>query len=206
MTDLLLMPLERELNRRIASSETASQALGDLEGRVLEIRIIGAPFGLYLTAMEGRLAIDRHFEGTADASVVGSVVAMGRLAGGEGTAAVREGQVRFLGDGEVAEQFQVLLDAARPDWEEELSRLTGDVVAHQVGDAVRALREFGRRSLERAGRDLGGALQGDSGGLAQHHAVAAFADEVDRLRDDVARLEARIQRLERLRGDPGQST
>lgn len=206
MTDFLLTPLERELNRRIAASETASRALADLEGRVLEIRVTGAPFGLYLTAMAGQLAIDRHFEGTPDASVVGSVVAMGRLASGEGAAAVREGQVRFLGDGEIAEQFQVLLNAARPDWEEELSRLTGDVIAHQIGESVRAMGTLARRSLAQASHDVGAYLQEDTGTLAGRADVTGFADDVDRLRDDVARLEARISRLERLRGASGQTT
>ncbi len=206
MTDFLLSPLERELNRRIAGSEIASSALADLEGRVLEIRITGAPFGLYLTAMANQLGIDRHFEGTPDASVVGSVVAMGRLASGEGSAAVREGQVRFLGDGEVAEQFQVLLEAARPDWEEELSRLTGDVIAHQVGESIRALRAFARRNLSQAGRDVGAYLQTETRTLAGREDVRRFADEVDRLRDDVARLDARLSRLERLRGGSGPTT
>ena len=38
------------------------------------------------------------------------------------------------GDAEIAEGFQELLRAARPDLEEELSRQIGDVAAHQVGN------------------------------------------------------------------------
>ena len=40
-------------------------------------------------------------------------------------------------DPDVAAKFQALLDYARPDPEDELSRVIGDVAAHQVGEAAR---------------------------------------------------------------------
>jgi ubiquinone biosynthesis protein UbiJ len=197
MTDLLLQRLEGDLNRRIADSETASALLMELEGRSLAIQVTGAPFTLYLTAMPGRLAVDRRLDGLPDASLEGSVVAMAQLAGGDARDTLRRGQVRFGGDGEVGERFQALLEAARPEWEEELSRLTGDVAAHHLGQGLRTLQEFGRRGMQRIGREMADYLQQDQGQVASREDVAGFVDAVDRLRDDVARLEARLERLAR---------
>jgi ubiquinone biosynthesis protein UbiJ len=195
MSDLLFKRLEGELNRRIDASETASALLGELTGRSFAIRVPGAPFTLYLVATPGRLGLDSSLEGTADASVEGSVIAMGRLAMGDGAAAIREGMVRFGGDAEVAEQFQLLLQAARPDLEDELSRFTGDIAAHHIGEGLRSLREFGSRFAGSMGRNLGEYLQEETRELVNSIEVEEFCEDVDRLRDDLARLEARLARL-----------
>ena len=44
----------------------------------------------------------------------------------------------MTGDTDIAEQFRDLLRFATPDLEEELSRLVGDPLAHQAGNAARA--------------------------------------------------------------------
>ena len=195
--DLLLRRIETDLARRTGASETATALLAELEGRSLAIIVSGAPFALYLTAMPGRLAVDTELDGVADATVEGSLVAMARLASGGGGKAIREGGVRFGGDAEVAEQFWKLLQAARPDWEDELSRLTGDVAAHHIGETVRALRAFGGRVADTMSRNVAEYLQEESRDLVNRIEVEEFFADVDRLRDDAARLEARLNRLAR---------
>ena len=46
-----------------------------------------------------------------------------------------------------------MLDLARPDWEEELSRQVGDVAAHQIGNAARHFVRWARESAETLSRD-----------------------------------------------------
>lgn len=203
MADLLLRRLEGDLNRRIADSETASALLRELAGHTLAIEVTGAPFTVYLTAMPGRLAVDDSLDGQPDASLEGSAVALAGLATGDARDTLRRGQVRFGGDGEIGGRFQALLEAARPDWEDELSRLTGDVAAHHIGQGLRGLQALGREGLERLGRQVADYLQADDGELARREEIEAFLDAVDRLRDDVARLEARLERLARRRGAAG---
>ncbi|MCC5869136.1 MAG: SCP2 sterol-binding domain-containing protein [Gammaproteobacteria bacterium] len=203
ISETLLRRIEADLERRIAASETATSLLAQLEGRSLAIMLDGAPFAVYLTAMPGRLAVDTELDEPADARVEGSLVAMVRLAAsGGGSTAVRDGGVRFGGDAEIAERFWKLLEAAKPDWEDELSRLTGDVAAHHIGETLRALQAFGGRVASSMGRNLAEYLQEETRELVNRIEVEEFCEDVDRLRDDVARLEARLERLARLRGEP----
>jgi len=196
---LWLQPLERHLNRRIGESASASARLASLEGRELGITVHGAPVGLRLAVRDDRLLVHTGAgtETPPDAEVSGSVVALAQLATGAGAGLLRDGSVTIRGDAEVAQAFQALLEAARPDWEDELSRLTGDVAAHQLGRGVRAVRDFGTRVAGSLAHSLGDYLQHESRDLVARDEVAEFSAGVDRLRDDLARLEARVARLRR---------
>lgn len=206
ISDLVLRRIEADLERRIAASETATSLLSQLEGRSLAIMLDGAPFALYLTAMPGRLAVDTELDEVADARVEGSLVAMARLAAsGGGSTALRDGGVRFGGDAEIAERFWKLLEAAKPDWEDELSRLTGDVAAHHIGETLRALQAFGGRVASTMGRNIAEYLQEETRELVNRVEVEEFCEDVDQLRDDIARLEARLNRLTRARSEPPES-
>jgi ubiquinone biosynthesis protein UbiJ len=82
------------------------------------------------------------------------------------------------------------------DREEQLSRLTGDVIAHQLGNTARrtasALRH-GRRTLE---QDLGEYLQEELRLLPTRIETENFSTDVSRLVMDTDRLAARIRRLQ----------
>ena len=198
IAEFLLRRIESDLERRIHASETATSLLDELEGRSLAVILEGTQLTFYLTAMPGRLAVDTSIDELPDARVEGSLFAMARLAAsGGGSEALRNGGARFGGDPEIAERFWKLLQAARPDWEDELSRLTGDVAAHHIGETLRALQAFGGRVTSSIGRNVAEYLQEETRELVNRVEVDAFFEDVDRLRDDVARLEARLKRLAR---------
>ena len=84
------------------------------------------------------------------------------------------------------------------DWEEHLSRLTGDIIAHQIGNTVRGLFRWGERSAEHLGQDAADYLQEETDILPVPWEVEGFIEEVDTLRSDIDRLEARVKRLQRM--------
>ena len=91
------------------------------------------------------------------------------------------------------------------DWEEHLSRLVGDVVAHEVGGAARAARAFGRRAGRTAEQNLREYLQEEARLLPTRYELKELLDAVDVLRDDVERLAARVERLRRRAGGAGEA-
>jgi ubiquinone biosynthesis protein UbiJ len=103
---------------------------------------------------------------------------------------------RIEGDAALAESLGQVLKTLRWDAAEDLSRVLGDPLAERM---------VGAASQVAAGvRDLGGRMASaigeyaadEAGVLLRPAAVAALGDEVDALRDDAARLEKRIARLE----------
>jgi ubiquinone biosynthesis protein UbiJ len=118
------------------------------------------------------------------------------LAGPRAEGAIRGGGVRIEGDAEVAQHFRELLAEAQPDFEEELSRVIGDVAARQVANFARGLLDWGRKASGSFAGSVAEFLQEEGRDLPTRTEVDEFLAGVDRVRDDAERLEARLARLE----------
>ena len=202
MNSELLRPLERALNRQIAASGRARALLADLDGRSMELRFAATPIRIRLAATADALSVRPAADEPADAVIEGTPLSFLRLATGEAMQSIRAGGMDVRGDAEIAEGFRRLLDASRPDLEEELSRVTGDVAAHYLARFARDALDFGRRAGDAFARNLGEYLTEESRDLPVRLEVEEFLAGVDRLREAVDRLETRIAAAERSRGAP----
>ncbi len=191
-----LSPLESLLNRNIAGSVAARGLCKRLEGRVLALRFTGLPLSISFRCDGERLTLDTVQPQTASATLSGTPLSFMQLAGAAPEVALRSGAVHIEGDAEVAQTFSELLKAARPDLEEELSRVIGDVAAHQVGNAARSVLEFGRRASDTFAQNVAEYLQEEGRDLPTRIEADEFIVGVDKLRDDVERLAARLTLLE----------
>jgi ubiquinone biosynthesis protein UbiJ len=191
-----LSPLESVLNRNIAGSAQARQLCKRLEGKVLALHMTGLPLSLFFRSDGERMTIDTADADPPAATLSGTPLAFLRLAGPQPEAAIRGGSIHIQGDAEVAQSFSELLKAAQPDLEEELSRVIGDVAAHQVGNVARTALGFGRKAIDTLTQNIGEYLTEEGRDLPTRVEADEFFADVDKLRDDVARLEARIAHLE----------
>ena len=194
---MLLGRLESILNRSLSESRRAQALCRQLDGRVVSLSVLGTPLAFSLKAGGGRLELASRHEGTVDASLSGTPIALLTLAGPKAEGALRGGGVRIEGDAEVAQKFRELLSQAQPDFEEELSRLVGDVAARKVANAARGLLGWGRKATDSIATNVVEYLQEEGRDLPTRIEVEEFLEGVDRLRDDAERLEARLVRLER---------
>lgn len=193
---MLIERLQEVLSRGIADSRRAQALCRQLDGRVMSLAAVGTPLTLYFLAREGRIALSTRHEGSTDASLSGTPVALLALAGAGAEGALRGGGVRIEGDAEIAQRFRELLALARPDFEEELARVIGDVGARRVANAARGLLAWGRRTSGALAQDVVEYLQEEGRDLPTRIEVEEFLDSVDRLRDGAERLDARLARLE----------
>jgi ubiquinone biosynthesis protein UbiJ len=196
----LLRPFERLLNRNIAASGRARALLAELAGRSMEVRFTATPLRIRLAASPEALSVVPAGEEAADAVIEGTPLAFLRLASGDAAQSIRAGGMEVRGDAEIAEGFRRLLDAARPDLEEELSRLTGDVPAHYAARFAREALDFGRRAGDTLARNFAEYLTEESRDLPVRLEAEEFIEDVDRLRESVDRLEARVAAVERTKG------
>jgi len=105
--------------------------------------------------------------------------------------------VHISGDAEIAARYRELLELARPDWEEELSRLIGDLPARRVSVAAQAALWWARGFVRSTQANIAEYLQEESRALVSRPEVQEFLGQVDVLRETADRVEARIARLER---------
>jgi ubiquinone biosynthesis accessory factor UbiJ len=192
-----LTPFEALLNRNIANSTAAQRACRKLEGKSLTIVLSGTPLHFTLKSLGDRISVAAAADVSANAKLRGTPLSLMRLMR-ERTAGSTQ-NVYIEGDAEVVQTYADLLHAAQPDLEEELARLVGDVAAHQIGEAARSLLRFGERARDTFARNVAEFLQEESRDLVTRTEADEFVRDVDTLRDDVERLSARIDRLERTR-------
>jgi ubiquinone biosynthesis accessory factor UbiJ len=200
---MLLERLEEALNRNVADSRKAQALCRQLDGRVVSLAVTGTPLEFYFKAQDGRLSLSPRHDGTADAILSGTPIALLALAGPRAEGALRGGGVRIEGDAEVAQKFRDLLGHAQPDFEEELARVIGDVAARNLANMARGFLDFGRKAGQSLAGNVSEYLQEEGRDLPTRTEAEEFLAGVDRLRDDVERLEARLARVESRGAAPG---
>jgi ubiquinone biosynthesis protein UbiJ len=193
---MLLERLGDLLNRNIAESRRAQSLCRQLDGRVVALKVEGTPLEFYFSADGGRVAVAPRAERPADASLSGTPISLLALAGPKAEGTLRGGVVRIEGDAEIAQKFRDLLAESRPDFEEELARLVGDVAARSIGNLARAFVDFGQKAGRSVATSVSEYLQEEGRDVPTRTELEEFLADVDRLRDDAGRLEARLARLE----------
>jgi ubiquinone biosynthesis protein UbiJ len=193
---MLLSALETNLNRNIAASSAARALCVRLNGRSLRLQLTGLPMEFVLRSDGERVQLASDSTTVVDATLSGSPLGLLSLARQQARS-TSGSSVRIEGDAEVAQNFSELLKQAKPDIEEELSRIVGDVAAHQLGNTVRSLLGFGRRVGNTLLQNVGEYLSEEGRDVPSKTEADEFNRGVDVLRDDVERLEARLSALER---------
>lgn len=198
MSSVWLIPVEAMLNRELGRRPSALAECRELDGQVLELDIRGLPaLKVYVVAHPGGVQLLDSPPGEITASVQGTPPALLAMSRGEATpAAMRQAGVMLHGDTDFAARMQRLLRRAAPDVEAALARTLGGPAAHTLSRAVGGLGKRLQRIGDTLSRDTAEYFQFERGDLPTGEEVEDFLAEVDRLRDDVARLEARVRRLD----------
>lgn len=188
--------VEAALNRYLALDPEIAARLEPLDGKVLQVTVRGIELTFFLMPAARTLRVLAHHEGKTDAQLAGAPLSLLRLAlSSQGRTALFEGMVTLDGDTEFGRQLQDILKAVDIDWEEQLARLTGDVLAHQAGNAARAARHWAEESSASLTLDIADYLHEESRQLPVRGEVDRFMTEVDSLRADIERLAARVKRI-----------
>ena len=199
----LLGQLAAVLNRNVAQSTRATTLATQLDGRVLGLALEGTPVTLYFKVAAGRIAIDLGHEGEPDASLAGTPLSLLSMVGPGAADRMRSAGIRISGDAEVAQRFQNLLQQAQPDFEEELSRVVGDVAAHQLANFARGFFGWGRKAADSFSLNVAEYLQEEGRDVPTRVELEEFLEAVDHLREAADRVEARLAHLEsQRRGGP----
>jgi ubiquinone biosynthesis protein UbiJ len=108
-------------------------------------------------------------------------------------------QIELEGSAELAAAVQQLFRQLAWDIEEDLSRVFPDIVAHRLAEGGRAFAAWQGDAATRLAQNLAEYLTEEQPLLARPADVDKFSREADALREDAARLEKRIERLESMR-------
>ena len=197
LPDTLLKPLEALLNRRLAGATPARELTEELDGSTLVIDPDEAP-AIAFTVVDGRLLLSFEVGDSPPGAIVsGPLLELTRFANAGSLEAAREVRVTIQGDTRTAAGFARLLAIARPDFEEEIARLLGDVPARQLGNALRGMGEWFTRAGSSLHRDVSEFLQEESRDLPPRGEFNAFDERLRALDERLQRLHRRVDDIAR---------
>lgn len=204
-SSLFTASAEALINKVIALDEDSEKRLALLNGKRLTLFLDGFPWGVTLAfSSKVDILLEHHSyedvsvhvdENTCyiktDFDVLPRLTQTSQI-----TQLIREGKLHLHGEPGIAQQVAALFQQLDIDWEEQLSNYTGDVPAHQIFSSASAVKAQVLAFSERLTRGLSNAITEEKDIAVGKLAVMHFNDEVDALRDDAQRFEARLRLLE----------
>ena len=184
-------PLQAAFNHLLGQASWARERLRPFAGRTARFA---------LTPLEGAFCITPDgLAGAPDptveqADVTVTLPATAPLLALQGIDVLMRG-VRIEGAVDVAEAVGFVLRNLRWDAEDDLSRLVGDIAAHRLVGGAQQLFAWQQQAARNLAENLAEYFTEESPLIARRDEVRAFSAEVDILRDDIARLQKRVERL-----------
>jgi ubiquinone biosynthesis protein UbiJ len=195
---MLTQAIENLLNRNLPRSPRAQELCESLKGRSVRIEAVGLGWRLDCESLGTSLKLTKSAaaDHAPDAEISGSLMSLAALAGTHPEEVIQRGDVTIRGDAELAQKFRELAMLLKPDVEEELSRLIGDTPAHQALRFARMATGLGRRAVRTGVRNVAEYLAHERGDLVPRAEAEDFYRGVERLREDLDRLDARTRVME----------
>jgi|TARA_B110000263_G_C15197456_1_gene459050 ubiquinone biosynthesis accessory factor UbiJ len=190
--------MEHLLNQHINESSTAQSQLRALADRTLLIDVKDMNLKICFKAEEAYLrihGISRNDEEKMTATISGTPLTFLRLLRASTADELRASGATIYGDTETIEGFSELLRLARPEIEEEISLLVGDVLAYEISKTANRLTAWGNRALQTVAMNTSEFIQEESSQLPPRLEVEGFSREVEVLREDTDRAAQRVDRL-----------
>ncbi len=184
-------PFTLALNHLLRQQPWAAGRLAAFAGETIELR--GAPLPpLKIAVEEGGLVS----AGGADAvaSLVITLKPDAPFAAARGEEHLLRA-VEVSGNARLADEVRALVRHLRWDFEEDLSRLVGDVAAHRLAGALRSFAAWQADAAKRLAGAAADYAAGDARLLASRAELEALSRGTAELRDALDRLDQRMRRL-----------
>ena len=189
--------LETAVNAVLAMDPESRRELSRLKGRTIAVEVIDSRLSLCIEVADDGMRLRAGGETSPHVTLRGTAPGLigflhASLRESSGTTA----SIEVIGDVNLAQEFQSIMKKFEPDWEEALSRWTGDTAARKLGNFVRSSARVLRKGLRTIELDVSEYLRFEAGSVPDRLEVDEFFSGVDELRNDVERLKIRIARLE----------
>jgi ubiquinone biosynthesis protein UbiJ len=184
-------PAARAVNHVLKSAPLAMERLRKHAGRTAAFHV--GPFTVALTVQTTGQVAAAVPGASRDLEVRISPFLLPRLAARE-EAAFRE--IEMEGDMELAQEVSYLARNLTWDAEEDLSKVVGDIAAHRFFSGARSMAKWGREAALRTAQSASEYWTEEAPLIASRVKVEDFVHGVEQLRDDLERLEKRIEKLE----------
>ena len=194
----LLASVEHGLNRVLRLDSTALARLAHLNGKVIAVDCTSPALQLFILPSDEGLMLAANWAADADCTLRAPASSLLSLALSKDKTAILHGpDVELDGDSAVLLDLAAVLQDLELDWEYELSRWLGPVATQLIGGHLRSRSRWYSQGFASLNQNLGEYLSEEARALVGLREAEARFSELDRIKLDLERLEARVERLSR---------
>lgn len=191
---LLLKPLEMALNHALRFDMESHEQLQRFAKRSIRIDITNLNIAVIARFSDDRILLETADDHVADLMIKADSFALLKLL--QQPDSLFSNQIQILGDVQFAKQLQDWQQHFDFDWEQQLARLTGDTLAYPLAQRLRRGFDWLKYNRSEFEQSVAEYLREESHYLPDKTQTTRFMQNVDLLRADTDRLEARIKRLQ----------
>jgi ubiquinone biosynthesis accessory factor UbiJ len=199
---MMLLPIyasiELALNHTISLDPQGKNLINRFQGKAIKLDILNPKITIYILAQADNFILLESYEGEADTIIRARLLDLIQISfktADEKNRAVFNKQIIIEGDIGLGQQFQSLFSKLDIDWEEHVSHISGDIIAHQLFSTGKQLLSWGKKTKQILSLDIAEFLQYETRDLIEKRELDLFLNEIDSIKNSGDRLEARINRL-----------
>lgn len=191
---MFLPTLNKVMNAYLALDPDSEKRLSKLQGKVIaiELKPLNITFQCAFTANDVNLMMDDTL--IPNTTIRGTPIQMlSMMITKNNRQQFFADDVVIEGDAELGQQVIQLFDDMQIDWEEHLSQLFGDATAHHTGRLVEKTSSWLKDTIDSFSQNINEYLQEEAAWLPSREALQDLFQDIDTLRMDIDRLEARVK-------------
>ena len=191
---LLLSNLEKAINRFLSLDPGAAKNQKPLMGKIVCFSFTDLAQSFYMCFSDPQINLQSYCQGKPDLTISGTLSSFLKMATNKQSGTL-PADMDISGNIQLAQQFQHFFNHIDIDWEEHLSRFTGDTIATETGKVLRNARSFLRKTIHVLAMDTKEFFEEEKRMIPSKQAVENFCHDVDNLRHGIARLETRLKKI-----------
>lgn len=193
MKTIILNALQVGLNHYLSLDPESSKRIENLSEKIIKIVLPHQTIALQFSA--GKILFLSDIPSESDLILTGTPLSFLRFALTKDQQ-IFKNDIAAEGDLELAQQIMDIFDQLEVDWEELASRWIGDIPASRLGKLSRKFNQWNSNFQEVVTKNITDYLQEEVLLVPAPEALQDFFSDVDMLRMDVDRLEARLKLLQ----------
>jgi ubiquinone biosynthesis protein UbiJ len=191
-----MLILETVINRYLALDPEMLGKLAQFNGKVIKLEMTGINKTLYMLPNESGIQVLTEFEGSVDTVLRGTPISLFKMGLVSNAASLLlKGEVEITGDTRLGHKFKNVFSQMDIDWSEPLANMVGDSLAYQIHQSGNKLSRWGKETVKSVSTSFSEYLQEESRDVVTDTELNIFNEAVDQMRNDVDRLQARINTL-----------
>ncbi|KZX55510.1 hypothetical protein A3712_06410 [Vibrio sp. HI00D65] len=192
---LVTAVIETSLNTLVNDDPALVRRLSRLKGQIIQVNLKELNKTLTFVFSQ-QIDVLSEYEGQPDCYLSLNLSVLPELREQSNiTKLIKQDKLILEGDIQLAQKFSQLMTDCKPDLEEWLSRVTGDVVAHTLVQGVKNVGGLVAKQATRHQNHFAQVLTEEWKIAPAPLEVAHFCDQVDDVKSSAARLEAKLNAL-----------